>query len=75
LIFSPHSELEGWLRLPDGREVFVTSSPKQNIYMGKSRPVAEFAAPKGTQGFAGKRELWYGSLPYVLEWWSMVATQ
>ncbi len=51
LIFKPHSEMEGWLRLPDGREVYVTSSPKHNIYMGKSRSVAEFATPKGTWGF------------------------
>jgi len=52
LIFEPHSELEGWLRLPDGREVFVTSSPKNNITMGRSRSVKEIVTPKGTRGFS-----------------------
>ena len=51
-VFQPHSELEGWLRLPDGREVFVTSSPKHNIFVGKSRRGAEFATPKGTWEFS-----------------------
>ena len=51
LTFKPHSEMEGWLRLPDGREVFVTSSRAHNIYVGKSRSVAEFATPKGTWEF------------------------
>ena len=53
-IFRPHSEMEGWLRLPDGREVYVTSSPKHNIYMGKSRAVTEFATPKGTWALNGE---------------------
>jgi hypothetical protein len=48
LIFAPHSELEDWLRLPDGREVFVTSSRSRNISMGKRRPVKEFSTPMGT---------------------------
>jgi hypothetical protein len=52
LVFQPHSELEGWLRQPDGREVFVTSSPKNNIYVGRSRPVPSFSAPAGTRGLA-----------------------
>jgi hypothetical protein len=52
LIFQPHSELEGWLRQPDGREVFVTSSPKDNIYVGKSRPAPSFSTPAGTKGFS-----------------------
>ena len=50
LIFKPHSEMEGWVRLPDGREIFVTSSPKNNIYIGKSRPVANYATPRSTGG-------------------------
>ena len=37
LVYRPHSEMEGWLRQPDGREVFVTSSSRHNIYAGKSR--------------------------------------
>jgi len=52
LVFQPHSELEGWLREPDGREVFVTSSPKDNIYVGKSRPAPSFSTPAGTKGFS-----------------------
>lgn len=52
LIFQPHSELEGWLRQPDGREVFVTSSPKDNIHVGKSRPVPPFSTPAGTRRFS-----------------------
>ena len=36
IVYRPHSELEGWLRQPDGREVFVTSSSLHNIYVGKS---------------------------------------
>ena len=54
LIFQPHSELEGWLRQPDGREVFVTSSPKDNIYVGKSRPAPSFPTPAGTKGFSDR---------------------
>ena len=54
LIFQPHSELEGWLRQPDGREVFVTSSPKDNIYVGKSRPAPSFSTPAGTKGFSAR---------------------
>ena len=54
LVFQPHSELEGWLRQPDGREVFVTSSPKDNIYVGKSRPVPSFSTPAGTKGFSDR---------------------
>jgi hypothetical protein len=50
MIFRPHSELEGWLRQPDGREVFVTSSPMHNIYVGKSRAVDSFATPQGNWG-------------------------
>ncbi len=50
-IFKPHSELEGWLRQPDGREVFVTSSPKDNLYVGKSRPASSFPTPAGTFNF------------------------
>jgi hypothetical protein len=48
LIFKPHSELEGWIRQPDGREVFVTSSSKNNIFVGKSKPSAAFSTPAGT---------------------------
>ncbi len=51
LIFQPHSELEGWLRQPDGREVFVTSSPRNNIYVGKSKPAPSFSTPAGTFNF------------------------
>ena len=51
LIFKPHSELEGWLRQPDGREVFVTSSPKNNLYVGKSKTVPSFSTPAGTFNF------------------------
>ncbi len=54
LIFKPHSELEGWLRQPDGREVFVTSSPKNNIFVGQSKPAAAFATPAGTFGFSDR---------------------
>jgi hypothetical protein len=54
LIFQPHSEMEGWLRLPDGREIYVTSSPKHNIYRGKSRTVPQFATPKGTWRLNGE---------------------
>ena len=52
LIFQPHSELEGWLRQPDGREVFVTSSPKNNLYVGKSKPAPSFSTPAGTFDFS-----------------------
>ena len=57
LIFQPHSELEGWLRLPDGREVFVTSSPKKNIDVGKSKPAPSFSSPAGTWGFSDQAAL------------------
>ena len=50
-IFKPHSELEGWLRQPDGREVFVTSSTKNNIFTGESKPAPSFATPAGTFNF------------------------
>ena len=46
VIYRPHSEMEGWLRQPDGREVFVTSSPRHNIYVGKTRSVGSFATPR-----------------------------
>jgi hypothetical protein len=55
IVFQPHSELEGWVRLPDRREVFVTSRPKDNIYLGKSRTVATFVTPKGTLELNGKQ--------------------
>ena len=51
LIYRPHSELEGWLRQPDGREVFVTSSSPHNIYAGKSRQVESYPTLRGTWGF------------------------
>lgn len=37
--FLPHDELEGYLRTPDGREVFVTSSHHDGIVVGKSEPM------------------------------------
>ena len=55
LVFQPHSELEGWLRQPDGREVFVTSSPRKNIAVGKSRPLPSFSTPAGTREFSDQR--------------------
>ena len=58
LIFRPHSELEGWLRLPDGREVFVTSSPKDNIYVGKSKPAPPFSSPAWREGIFGLADFW-----------------
>ena len=36
-IFPPHSELEGWLRQPDGREVFVTSSRRTTSLSARGR--------------------------------------
>jgi hypothetical protein len=54
LIFTPHSELEGWLRQPDGREVFVTSSPKNNIYVGRSKPTATLSTPAGKFDFSDR---------------------
>ena len=62
LIYRPHSELEGWLRQPDGREVFVTSSPQHNIYFGKSRQVESFFAPKGTWGFTPEEDAEFAKL-------------
>ena len=56
LVYRPHSEMEGWLRQPDGREVFVTSSPRHNIYVGKGRSVASFATPRGTWGFTPEED-------------------
>ena len=56
LIFQPHSELEGWLRLPDDREIFVTSSPKKNIAVGKSRSAPSFSTPAGTWGFSDQEK-------------------
>lgn len=56
LVYRPHSELEGWLRQPDGREVFVTSSSRHNIYVGKSRGVAAFATLRGTWGMAPEED-------------------
>lgn len=40
LLFMPHDELEGYLPLPDGRALFVTSSGKNNITVGKIEAVA-----------------------------------
>jgi hypothetical protein len=54
VVFKPHSELEGWLRLPDGREIFVTSNLRDNIDIGKSRTASEFESPKGTMKPDGK---------------------
>ncbi len=56
LIYRPHSELEGWLRQPDGREVFVTSSSPHNIYVGKSRQVESYSTPRGTWGFTPEED-------------------
>jgi hypothetical protein len=56
LVYRPHSELEGWLRQPDSREVFVTSNPQHNIYVGKSRSVESFATPRGTWGFTSAED-------------------
>ena len=44
LVFQPHSELEGWLRQPDGRELFVTSSPKQSLRRQEQAGAAVFDA-------------------------------
>jgi beta-glucosidase len=62
LTFRPHTELEGWLRQPDGREVFVTSSPQHNIYVGKSRTVETYATPKGTWGLAPDEDAEFAKL-------------
>ncbi len=51
IVYRPHSEMEGWLRRPDGREVYVTSSSTNNIYTGKTRLVDSFATPRGAWGF------------------------
>jgi hypothetical protein len=56
LVYRPHSELEGWLRQPDGREVYVTSSPQHNIYVGKSRHVESFATAKCKWGFTPEED-------------------
>ncbi len=50
-IFRLHSELEGWLCLPDGRETFVTSSRKNHICAGTSKPAASFSTPAGSFDF------------------------
>jgi len=34
-IFEPKTELEGFRPLADGRAVFITSSPKDNIVVGR----------------------------------------
>jgi beta-glucosidase len=66
LVFRPHSELEGWLRQPDGREVFVTSSPQHNIYVGTSRQVESYASPRGTWGFTLEEDAAFALL--VAKW-------
>ncbi len=38
-IFPPHDELEGYFVHPDGREIFITSSPADNVVIGKSVPI------------------------------------
>lgn len=45
--YLPHDELEGWLRLPSGRELFITSSQVNNLTFGYSEPMAERLSPKG----------------------------
>jgi hypothetical protein len=62
VIYRPHSEMEGWLRQPDGREVFVTSSPQHNIYVGKSRSISSFATPRGTWGFTPEEDAEFARL-------------
>ncbi len=57
-IFKPHSELEGYLRQPDGRDVFVTSSPRNNLFTGKIHEAAEFVTPRGTWSFSEQDTPW-----------------
>jgi hypothetical protein len=57
-IFKPHSELEGYLRQPDGRDLFVTSSPRNNLFTGKIQTVAEFVTPNGTWSFGERDSPW-----------------
>jgi len=38
LTFLPHDELEGYRPLPDGFGLFVTSSPTENLTLGKIKP-------------------------------------
>jgi hypothetical protein len=56
IVFRPHSEMEGWIRQPDGREVYVTSSPMHNIQTGKTRLVDSFATPRGAWGFTPEED-------------------
>ena len=35
LVFKPHSEMEGWLRLPDGREVYVDLESEAQYLRGQ----------------------------------------
>ncbi len=43
LIFQPQSELEGWRPLSDGRAIFITSSPQNNIILGRIKSIAAAA--------------------------------
>jgi hypothetical protein len=38
-VYGAHDELEGWSRLPNGQEIFITSSHVHNITIGKSRKI------------------------------------
>ncbi len=43
----PHSELEGFRPLGDGRALFITSSPRDNIVIGRIMPAPERESPPG----------------------------
>ncbi|QDU62689.1 hypothetical protein Pan216_35570 [Planctomycetes bacterium Pan216] len=48
-IFPPHTELEGYQRLPDGRHLFAVVYGKDNILAGTARPIDPRRTPKGTR--------------------------
>lgn len=47
LTFLPHSELEGYLPLPQDRHLIVTSSRKNNVTIGAIRTIPEKESPAG----------------------------
>ncbi len=47
LVFFPHSELEGYCKLPDGRALLITSSSQNNITIGTIKQFPDLLSPAG----------------------------
>jgi hypothetical protein len=51
-MFLPHTELEGFRPLDDGRAIFITSDPRDNIVVGRIQPTEPRQSAPGERRLA-----------------------